>query len=341
MAHPPIQHYVSPAPSPHPHPVLTMPLTVSFHVEEYHNHVLRLALIIIACIVGVITFLLAASVIKIFNSRRHSYNRNRRGSSILFDLNEDSTISDDIDHDDDEGQVMHHIWFIRTVGLQQSFIDSITVFKYAKDEGLIDGTECSVCLGEFQHGETLRLLPKCSHAFHIPCIDTWLTSHKNCPLCRAPVAHEHVITPPDQNNHNQTDENVSHNQEALTHINSDGSGRSESNVPRSEFEGGDASAVSSSGIHDKAEEETQILRRTVSVDSSSPPVILRHSVLNLNSDRESSDTHFGEKMDSSSKVASIGRALQKKPISMGRSFSHNRKILFSRHCRSYSSTLPL
>ncbi|CAL1395531.1 unnamed protein product [Linum trigynum] len=46
---------------------------------------------------------------------------------------------------------------------------------------------CSVCLSEFEEGESLRLLPKCSHAFHIPCIDTWLRSHKNCPLCRAPI----------------------------------------------------------------------------------------------------------------------------------------------------------
>ncbi|KAF1865942.1 hypothetical protein Lal_00041723 [Lupinus albus] len=35
--------------------------------------------------------------------------------------------------------------------------------------------------------EILRLLPKCHHAFHLPCIDTWLASHTNCPMCRAPI----------------------------------------------------------------------------------------------------------------------------------------------------------
>ncbi|KFK41655.1 hypothetical protein AALP_AA2G155700 [Arabis alpina] len=43
--------------------------------------------------------------------------------------------------------------------------------------------------------ESLRLLPKCNHAFHISCIDTWLRSHTNCPLCRAGIAMISVVTP--------------------------------------------------------------------------------------------------------------------------------------------------
>lgn len=61
------------------------------------------------------------------------------------------------------------------------------MFKYRKNDVLIDGTDCLVCLSEFQENEVLRLLPKCNHAFHIPCIDTWLRSHTNCPLCRAGI----------------------------------------------------------------------------------------------------------------------------------------------------------
>ncbi|XP_057533486.1 RING-H2 finger protein ATL54-like [Amaranthus tricolor] len=83
--------------------------------------------------------------------------------------------------------VDHPIWFITTLGLHHSVINSITVFRYKKEDGLIDGSDCSVCLSEFQEGESLRLLPKCKHAFHIDCIDTWLRSHTNCPLCRAGI----------------------------------------------------------------------------------------------------------------------------------------------------------
>ncbi|CAI9103358.1 OLC1v1001822C1 [Oldenlandia corymbosa var. corymbosa] len=72
-------------------------------------------------------------------------------------------------------------------GLDESLIKSITVFKYRKSDKLVDGTECAVCLSEFQEEENLRLLPKCCHAFHPPCIDTWLKSQSNCPLCRSNV----------------------------------------------------------------------------------------------------------------------------------------------------------
>ncbi|KAK6119292.1 hypothetical protein DH2020_046965 [Rehmannia glutinosa] len=76
---------------------------------------------------------------------------------------------------------------INTNGLDESMIKNITVCKYKKGDGLIEGTECAVCLSEFQENESLRLLPKCSHAFHLPCIDMWLKNNSNCPLCRANV----------------------------------------------------------------------------------------------------------------------------------------------------------
>lgn len=80
-----------------------------------------------------------------------------------------------------------HAWPPDASGLDESLICRIPTCKYSPDEGLVDGTECSVCLGEFEVGEELRILPKCNHPFHIPCIDTWLTTSSTCPLCRVNI----------------------------------------------------------------------------------------------------------------------------------------------------------
>ncbi|XP_058098332.1 NEP1-interacting protein-like 1 [Magnolia sinica] len=51
-------------------------------------------------------------------------------------------------------------------------------------DGSGEGMCCSVCLQDFQVGETVRKLPHCQHIFHVPCIDNWLIRHASCPLCR-------------------------------------------------------------------------------------------------------------------------------------------------------------
>lgn len=55
---------------------------------------------------------------------------------------------------------------------------------YKEVVGAHEPFDCAVCLCEFSENDKLRLLPTCSHAFHINCIDTWLLSNSTCPLCR-------------------------------------------------------------------------------------------------------------------------------------------------------------
>ncbi|CAN4110517.1 unnamed protein product [Withania somnifera] len=131
---------------------------------------------LIIAIIGILAsaFLLVSyyTIITKYCRRR----RNRNGATEL-DANRNETPQDQ--------------WQVATTGLDESTIKAITVCRFRKGEGLVEETECAVCLSEFQEGENLRLLPKCSHAFHLPCIDTWLKSHPNCPLCRA-----NVVSPP-------------------------------------------------------------------------------------------------------------------------------------------------
>ncbi|KMZ62022.1 E3 ubiquitin-protein ligase, ATL family [Zostera marina] len=110
--------------------------------------------------------------------------RRRRGNAQI-----DATHDHHTGEGDGGGSQLHHNnegWRLTvSEGLDESVIRTIAVQKYRK--GLIDETDCSVCLAEFGEDETLRLLPKCNHAFHMHCIDTWLSSHSNCPLCRSIV----------------------------------------------------------------------------------------------------------------------------------------------------------
>lgn len=87
-------------------------------------------------------------------------------------------------------------------GLDKASIEQhfpVTFYDSGKTSGGPE-EECAVCLGEFEHGDKIRLLHKCEHSFHARCIDTWLASHPSCPICRCnllkyalPAAPDHVV----------------------------------------------------------------------------------------------------------------------------------------------------
>ncbi|KAF3439656.1 hypothetical protein FNV43_RR17934 [Rhamnella rubrinervis] len=85
-------------------------------------------------------------------------------------------------------------------------LELLSSFKYKKQgqEQGDNGYECAVCLSVFEDGEEVRKLPGCKHSFHAPCIDMWLYSHSDCPLCRTPVPvgppfSRHLTNTPEEN----------------------------------------------------------------------------------------------------------------------------------------------
>ena len=69
-----------------------------------------------------------------------------------------------------------------------SSTDSGTVSTTAALFTTTMSTSCSICIDDFEDGETIRLLPRCGHAFHTECILPWLTERQGCcPCCKAPV----------------------------------------------------------------------------------------------------------------------------------------------------------
>ncbi|KAE8696007.1 E3 ubiquitin-protein ligase RING1 [Hibiscus syriacus] len=260
-----------------------------------------------------------------FKSRRRSL------PVIFFSSRDDFFLAED--------QIMSYldnpIWYTNTIGLQQSVIDSIAVFKYKKDEGLIEGTECSVCLNEFREDESLRLLPKCTHGFHLPCIDTWLKSHQNCPLCRAPVVSDAMAV-----------------QTSALEPNSIGSGSSNEALVENDIR------------EDRTNEELRTCpiedgiqaRRSVSLDLTCAMEIAREATGELkycgSFDAELEQSKYwngkiGVKRSSGSssicklmKSSSMGRSLSKGAVSMKRSFSSG-GILLSKQSEIQGSVLPL
>lgn len=65
--------------------------------------------------------------------------------------------------------------------------ETLPLFTFSSVKGNIVSGDCAVCLSKFEAQDQLRLLPLCCHAFHVACIDTWLTSNQTCPLCRSTI----------------------------------------------------------------------------------------------------------------------------------------------------------
>ncbi|OIV97856.1 hypothetical protein TanjilG_12613 [Lupinus angustifolius] len=93
-------------------------------------------------------------------------------------------------------------------GIDRCVIESLPIFRFGSLMGQKEGLDCAVCLTKFEATEVLRLLPKCKHAFHVECVDTWLDAHSTCPLCRYRVDPEDIFLLHDTKTSHQNQEQV-------------------------------------------------------------------------------------------------------------------------------------
>ncbi|XP_041001407.1 LOW QUALITY PROTEIN: RING-H2 finger protein ATL66-like [Juglans microcarpa x Juglans regia] len=72
-------------------------------------------------------------------------------------------------------------------GLDSSTIKSFPIIPLRSLEApnSMVQAECCICLGVFEDGEKVKVLPPCRHCYHSECVDRWLSGHSSCPLCRA------------------------------------------------------------------------------------------------------------------------------------------------------------
>lgn len=76
-------------------------------------------------------------------------------------------------------------------GADKGVIDSLPVVAHHSSThsgaaAEADSLECPICIGAFEEGDALRVLP-CEHRFHQTCVDHWLLVNATCPNCRAPI----------------------------------------------------------------------------------------------------------------------------------------------------------
>ena len=63
--------------------------------------------------------------------------------------------------------------------------------KSVKEVNLTPGTNCTICLGDFNLDQNVRNL-LCGHTFHTDCIDSWCEKNLNCPVCRFDLDEESI-----------------------------------------------------------------------------------------------------------------------------------------------------
>ncbi|CAM8897328.1 unnamed protein product [Rhodiola kirilowii] len=88
------------------------------------------------------------------------------------------------------------------VGIDEATIKTYPKLLYseAKTEGrglsmTTSSTCCSICLADYKGSDVLRMLPECSHLFHVKCVDPWLRLHPTCPVCRTSPLPSPLSTP--------------------------------------------------------------------------------------------------------------------------------------------------
>ncbi|XP_010498909.1 PREDICTED: RING-H2 finger protein ATL47-like [Camelina sativa] len=168
---------ISPSSSPAPSPItLNQSIDSSSSSSSGGNRISPIVLFIIV-LLSVVFFICSVLHLVV------RYYLKKKRSSLSSSPNESDRNPEFPDSDTYQRQ-LQQLFHLHDSGLDQALIDALPVFLYKEIKGTKEPFDCAVCLCEFSEDDKLRLLPNCSHAFHIDCIDTWLLSNSTCPLCR-------------------------------------------------------------------------------------------------------------------------------------------------------------
>ncbi|KAL5205496.1 hypothetical protein ABZP36_033705 [Zizania latifolia] len=315
-------------------PLSPLPRADSYAVSDHH---LPVRLLLTVSLLSAFIFLSLAIATVLLYRRRLVLRRRRRAATAP--LHRDEGFGDEDDETGGGGGEEHHVWYVRTEGLDEATIASIATVEYRVGVGW--GGDCAVCLGEFRDGELVRLLPRCAHPFHAPCIDTWLRSHVNCPLCRSPV-----VVPSDLPA--TATEAEAEDGQAEEHQVFDGISLSESHGDvsvDSDASSDTPSEDTSAAVEDNGRVTPKPIRRSASMDSPLFLVVVSEAQDDAVPANQKPPTGLEMKVFSVKEKEATGTSsssCQPGRFAIGRSMSSSSQgFFFSRSGRSSSTVLPL
>ena len=97
---------------------------------------------------------------------------------IYYDIIDDDSDSDEENSYNDE----EYDYFINCKEINNKICKPVRIKE--NDDLIINKECCNICCEDYIVGQYKRTLPSCNHVFHKKCVDKWLKTKSNCPICR-------------------------------------------------------------------------------------------------------------------------------------------------------------
>ena len=98
---------------------------------------------------------------------------------IYYDIIDDDSDSDEENSYNDE----EYDYFINCKEINNKICKPVRIKE--NDDLIINKECCNICCEDYIVGQYKRTLPSCNHIFHKKCVDKWLKTKSNCPICRS------------------------------------------------------------------------------------------------------------------------------------------------------------
>jgi len=111
----------------------------------------------------------------------NEYIVNNNGN-IEYHIYYDITDSEEEERSNNSNNDEEYDYFINCKEINNNVCKPVRIKE--NDDLIINKECCNICCEDYIVGQYKRILPNCNHVFHKKCVDKWLKSKSNCPICR-------------------------------------------------------------------------------------------------------------------------------------------------------------